>query len=389
MHTARKTSETYDALLIGGGVMGLSLAWELAQHGAKVCVVDSGEMGSEASWAAAGMLPPGPSREPWPSSSAYEQLQGLSHELHLQWHQKLSDLTHIDNGFQPTGALYVTDGSARATATLEKNRLEWDRWGLHYHQLDELALSDLEPTLSRHAKAILLPSESQLRPPRHLKALLAACQKSGVDLRPGCQVMSWQASGNRITAAMTSTGPISAENYCITSGCWTGPIAAGLGLELPIRPIRGQILLLNGPPNTLRRIVNAGPRYLTPRPDGRVLVGSTQEDVGFNKQNTVEGLAELMNFAQELCPALADFTLEKSWSGLRPATPDELPYLGRLPQHENGWIAAGHFRAGIQLSPATAVVMRSLILGQESPVDVRGLGVEQPRLSESLGLAIR
>lgn len=370
-----KTPETFDVLLVGGGVMGLSLAWELAQQGTRVCVVDSGEMGREASWAAAGMLPPGPSGEHWPNCTAYEQLQGLSHELQPAWHQKLADLTHIDNGFRPTGALYVAESSTAKTAALEKNQREWDRCGLEYHQLDAAAIADVEPAISPQSQAILLPEECQLRPPRHLKALLAACQLAGVDLRPGCQLLGWQTQGEQVCAAITSMGTITAENYCLTSGCWTGPLAAGLGLELPIRPVRGQILLLNGPPNTLRRIVNAGPRYLTPRADGRVLVGSTQEEVGFNKQNTVEGLAELMNFARQLCPALADFTLEQSWSGLRPGTTDELPFLGRLPRYENAWIAAGHFRAGIQLSPATAVVIRSLMLGQEPPVDVRTLGV--------------
>ncbi len=381
-----QTPETFDVLLVGGGVIGLSLAWELAQAGAKVCLLDSGEMGREASWAAAGMLPPGPSRDLWPSCSNYDQMQGFSHELHPVWHQQLSELTQIDNGYRPTGALYVADGNPEAKTAFEKNQREWDRWGLDYHKLDAMALTDLEPAISGQSHATLLPTESQLRPPRHLKALLAACQLAGVALRPGCQVLGWNRASDRVTAAVTSTGAITAGHYCLTSGCWTGPLAAGLGLELPIRPVRGQILLLNGPPNTLGRIINAGPHYLTPRTDGRVLVGSTQEEVGFNKQNTVAGLSELMNFARALCPALADFTLEQSWSGLRPGTADDLPYIGRLPGYENAWIAAGHFRAGIQLSPATAVVMRSLILGQEPPVDVTGLGVGQPLRFSSMCL---
>ena len=372
-----KNSEICDILLVGGGVIGLSLAWELAGHGAKVQVIDSGEMGREASWAAAGMLPPGPKTHLWPDCSAYEQLQGLSHQLHPDWQARLADLTQIDNGYRQTGALYISEGTAEANSSLEKCKSEWNRWGLAHHGLDSTALADLEPALTPQSQAMLLPDEGQLRPPRHLKALVAACQRSGVQLTAGCQLLGWQTAGKRITAAVTSIGTITSGEYCLTSGCWTGPIAAQLGLELSIKPIRGQILLLNGPPNTVRRIVNAGPRYLTPRPDGRVLVGSTQEEVGFNKQNTVEGLAELMNFARQLCPALADFTLEKSWSGLRPGTADELPFLGRLPLYENGWIASGHFRAGIQLSSATAVVMRSLILGQTPPVDVATLGVDR------------
>lgn len=368
-----KTPETCDVLLIGGGVVGLSLAWELASNGASVQVVDSGELGREASWAAAGMLPPGPTVEKRADCSAYDQIQGLSHELHPVWHERLRSEVGIDNGYRTTGAIYA----AGIASDLSQHTDEWTRWGLEFHDLDAAAIADLEPNLQFEGRAALLPSECQLRPPWHLKALIAACQKSGVKLTPGCHVTGFVVQNGRVTAAETSLGKISAGQVCLTSGCWSGQIAASLGLNLPIRPVRGQILLLNGQPGVVKRIVNAGPRYLTPRPDGRVLVGSTQEEVGFNKQNTVEGIAELMNFAKQLCPALADFTVEQSWSGLRPGTTDGLPYLGRVPEIENAWLATGHFRAGIQLSAATAVIMRSLILGQEAPVDVTELAASR------------
>lgn len=366
------TTECFDVLLVGGGVMGLSLAWELGQQGVKVCVVDTGTMGSEASWAAAGMLPPGPKPELWSTLSSFDQLQGLSQQLHPVWHARLLEQTDIDNGYRPTGAVYLTEGTS-----LESNLAEWQRFGTVYHKLDRAALLDLESQLAPQNQAYLVPGEAQLRPPRHLKALASACQQSGVTLKPGCQVLSWRMDGAKIISAVTSTGSISARSFGLTSGCWTGAVANQLGLEIPIRPVRGQILLFTGPVGTLRRIVNSGSRYLTSRPDGRVLVGSTQEEVGFDKHNTVEGLAELTGFARATCPALAKFTVEKSWSGLRPRTADDLPYLGRLPDFENGWIAAGHFRAGIQLSPATAVVMRSLMLNEAPPIDVQGLGLDR------------
>jgi glycine oxidase len=368
-----KAPETCDILLIGGGVVGLSLAWELALHGASVQVVDSGELGREASWAAAGMLPPGPTAEKRSGCSAYDQIQGLSHELHPLWHERLRTEVGIDNGFRPTGAIYAAESSS----ALAQHTEEWTRWGQEFHELDQSSISDLEPNLQFEARAAFLPSECQLRPPWHLKALIAACQKSGVKLTSGCQVTGFEVQNGRVIAVNTSLGKLSAGQICLTSGCWSSQIATGLGLNLPIRPIRGQILLLTGQPGVVKRIVNAGPRYLTPRPDGRILVGSTQEEVGFNKQNTVEGVAELMNFAKQLCPALRDFTLEQSWSGLRPGTADGLPYLGCVPSIENAWLATGHFRAGIQLSAATAVIMRSLILGQDSPVYIRSFGVDR------------
>jgi glycine oxidase len=295
------------------------------------------------------------------------------HDLHPEWHERLRSEVGIDNGYRPTGAIYAAGNSS----ALAQHTDEWTRWGLDFHVLDRTAIADLEPHLRFDGDVVLLPSECQLRPPWHLKALVAVCQKMGVKLTPGCQVTGFDVQDGRVSAAVTSLGRLSAGQYCLTSGCWSGQVASRLGLNLPIHPVRGQILLLNGPPGVLKRIVNAGQCYLTPRADGRVLVGSTQEEVGFNKQNTVEGVAELMDYARRICPVLGNFTLEQSWSGLRPGTADGLPFLGRISNFENAWLATGHFRAGIQLSAATAVIMRSLILGQESPVDVSSLSVDR------------
>ena len=139
-------------------------------------------------------------------------------------------------------------------------------------------------------------------------------------------------------------------------------------MVVPLKPIRGQIALLHTGTPLMRRVVNVGKRYLVPRDDGRVLVGSTEEDVGFVKHTTAEAIAELLRFGVELVPALKNAALENCWAGLRPATPDERPYLGRIPGFDNAFVAAGHFRSGLQLSPGTAVVLRQCILGQ--PVDI-------------------
>jgi glycine oxidase len=296
-------------------------------------------------------------------------LQGLSDQLHPVWHERLADKTGIDNGYRLSGAIYLG-----GNPDFEASTAEWARFGVAYQELDERAIADMEPALAVQRRGFMIPGEAQIRPPRHLKALAAACQRLGVVLRPGCQLLDWHVRERRITGAITSTGTISAGDYCVTSGCWSGAVARRMGLEIPVRPVRGQIMLLRGPIGTLNRIINWGSRYITSRPDGRVLVGSTQEEAGFDKRNTVEGIAELAGFARMTCPALATFTIEKVWSGLRPRTVDDLPYLGRLPRFENAWIAAGHFRAGIQLSAATAVVMRSLMLGEIPPVDLNGLG---------------
>ncbi len=373
----------YDVLIVGGGVIGLSLAWELSQHGAKVCVVDHGQLGKEASWAGAGMIPPGPAQSlnegsNWDAATPFEQLAGLSQQLHVEWHERLLELTSIDNEYRADGAIHLAFGNEEAQVLDEKAE-RWRQLGIAYQAIDAGELSEFEPALAsqaaKFARVYHLPGETQLRNPRHLQALLAACQMAGVALRPGVAVHRFAVSKNRLSQAMTSDGPIAAEQFCLAAGSWTGQLAASLGLELPVRPVRGQIVLLKGPSGLFRRTINVGPRYFVPRRDGRLLVGSTQEEVGFLKENTAEGVGELMRFAQSITPDIAQLPIETCWSGLRPGTADDLPYLGQLPELENGWVATGHFRSGLQLSPATAVVMRSLMLGQESPVEVTGLGV--------------
>jgi glycine oxidase len=150
-----------------------------------------------------------------------------------------------------------------------------------------------------------------------------------------------------------------------------------LGISVGMKPVRGQMVLLGGPRPNLRRIVNDGPRYLVPRGDGRVLVGSTEEDAGFDKRTTAEGVSDLLDFAVRLAPGLKSMQFEQCWAGLRPATLDGLPYLGRLPGLDNAFVAAGHFRSGLQLSPGTAVVMSRLIQGLDTTIDLWPFRVER------------
>ena len=373
-------SSSHDVLIVGGGVVGLSLAWELAQHGAKVCVVDRGEMGREASWAGAGMVPPGPARSHWEIAAPLERMAGLSSDLHAEWSQTLLDRTGIDNEYRRCGTLRLAEAPAE-TDILQQQMSRWRELGIECHELDESQLADFEPNLAapvgRFTASCVVPGETQIRNPRHLQALLAACRQEGVELRPGTAVRELITQGDRVIEAIAGDDSLVAEQFCLTAGCWTGQLARTLGLDLPVKPIRGQIVLLSGTEQLLSHNLNVGLRYLAPRQDGHILVGSTMEDVGFAKENTAEATDELLSFATRLVPTLAELPVETCWSGLRPGTSDGKPYLGRAGRFLNTWLATGHFRAGLQLSPATAVVMRSLILGQAPPIDVKSLGIER------------
>lgn len=363
---------TYDGLMIGGGVIGLSLAYELAGHGWRVAVLERQAPGREASWAGAGILPPAnraTARHP------FDQLRGLSVELHASWAARLADETGIDTGYRKCGGIYVgrTFGEAASlhgwAGLLQEEQVRIQR-------LDDRELAECEPALAgalserRVRTAYFLPDEAQLRNPWHLKALIAACQRRGVTLLADTEALDWRIEAGRVAAVETSTGPVTADRYCVTAGAWTQRLLARIGASAAVLPMRGQMLLFATDRPVCRRIVNDGPRYLVPREDGHLLVGSTEEEVGFDKRTTEAGLDDLRRFAFELVPALRDARLVDSWAGLRPASFDGLPYLGRVPGIANLFVAAGHFRSGLYLSPATAVVLGQLMRDRPPDVDL-------------------
>ncbi|MBM4003868.1 MAG: glycine oxidase ThiO [Planctomycetes bacterium] len=359
----------YDVAIVGAGVIGLSIAYELARHGRQVVVLERGAPGREASWAGAGIIPPA---NPRTAIHAYDQLRGWSFQLHGEWAERLRVETGVDNGFRRCGGLYLarTAGEAAALAGFaEQLSVEQVRWESVRDRLAEIA-PELRGSETRFRYVLFLSDEAQLRNPRHLQALQAACAARGVDWLTGQPVEQIEVQSGRIVGLRTASGGAVAEQYCFAGGAWTGQLLRGLGYGLGILPIRGQMLLYRVDPAAVTRIINEGPRYIVPRDDGHVLVGSTEEEVGFDKSNTSEGIGELTRFAEELVPALSRDRLIRSWAGLRPASFDGLPYIGRLPDHENGFVAAGHFRSGLYLSPGTAVMMRQLMLGQPSALDL-------------------
>jgi glycine oxidase len=358
----------YDCLILGGGVIGLSLAYELAGHGLRVRVLDAGEPGREASWAAAGMIAPDSSDSPDP----LERLAALGHRLHRQWAAALREETGIDNGWRSTGALYLARDEAEAQE-LEQLATHWQAGGIACKRLEAEAAGACEPELSsthRKRAAWLLCDECQVRSPWHLQALVVACARRGVELSAGVAVHDFVVRGQRVERVCTSAGDLAAGSVCLAAGAWSQPLAKRLGLSLRVKPVRGQMVLLAARERIVRHIIHEALRYLVPRDDGRVLVGSTEEDAGFDRRTTAEAVSALIEFAVGLVPALASAHVERTWAGLRPGTEHGLPYLGRVPGLANAYLATGHFRSGMLLSPATAVVVGQLIRGETPQIDL-------------------
>jgi glycine oxidase len=352
-----------DVLIIGGGVIGLTTAYYLARDGASVAVLDKGNLGQEASWAGAGILMGG---NPKRAHSPMGKLRALSISLFPDLSAELRERTGIDNGYRRCGGLELR----RSSDALERQRIdnlirEERGEGLHCEVLDAQQLRELEPALADTLPgAVYFPDMAQVRNPRHLKGLITACSQLGVRPRPGCPVHGFERVGQRITAVRTVEGTIAAGRFLIAAGSWSDMLLELAGLSVGIRPVRGQIALLNTGPLPFSRVLMAGSQYLVPRPDGRVLVGSTEEEAGFDKRTTATAIHNLLGLAQSLVPSLAAAHLERCWAGLRPGNPDGRPFLGAVPGFDNLFIAAGHFRSGIQLSPGTGMVMKELLLGQ-------------------------
>ena len=370
-----------DVLVVGGGVIGLSLAYELAGQGLSVRLIDASQPGREASWAGAGILPPASPT----ADDPLEQLTALSNRLHRQWSEALRASTGIDNGYRRCGAFYLARDDEEI-ARLEALRQWAAARRIEMRAVERTDLAELEPGLDPRGskvRAYLMPDECQIRNPRHLKALLAACSERQVEIVTGATAEGFNLRGDRVHSVSTSVGPFAADHVVIATGSWTAALAQRIGITTAIRPIRGQMLLLSSPRRILARIVNEGSRYLVPRDDGRVLAGSTEEDVGFDRSTTAAAASDLLAFALSLVPDLASTQLERSWAGLRPSTVDGMPYLGRAPGLENVYLAAGHFRGGLQLSTGTAVVISQLIRGLRSEVDLSAFAVDRQNHSQS------
>lgn len=363
-----------DVVIVGGGVVGLSLAYELARRGAEVELLERGRLGGEASWAGAGIVTPA-SREG--AREPIDRLRAESVELTARWSHDLREETGIDNGYRPCGALEVAIEEEDRQAW-KKSLKAWKAQGVPAHELEPAEAHRREPVLSAHLTGVYhLPTEAQIRNPWHLEALAAACRRRGVALREQSPVVEVLREEGKVKGLRTPWGRVEGDRYVIAAGAWAAALLEPLGLKLDAKPMRGQIALLKGPSKVLDHVVWAGHRYLVPRDEGRVLVGSTMEDAGFASYPTAAGIQGLLAFALRLAPGLADLEFEKAWAGLRPGSADGHPYLGLVPGLENLYAACGHYRAGFELAAGTALVMAQLLQGKEPAVPLDAFRVDR------------
>jgi glycine oxidase len=352
---------TADCIVAGGGLVGLLTALELAGSGVRVTLVERGQVGRESSWAGGGILSP---LYPWRYPEGVTALARWSQARYPDLAARVLEATGVDPEWEPSGLL-VLEAGERGLA---------EAWsgigGVPVRAVAGNELPELEPSLAPGwREGLWLPSVAQIRNPRLARGLRLLAVASGVTVREGCPVLGVEHSGGRVAGVRTGDGPLAADAVVVSGGAWTRGLLGPLGQGIEVAPVRGQMILFHGPPGLVRRIVLAADRYLVPRRDGRVLAGSTLEHVGFDRSTTTEARQGLEAAARRLVPALATCPVEQHWAGLRPGSPQGLPYIGEHPEISGLYVNAGHFRNGVVLAPASARLLVDLMLRRPPAVE--------------------
>ena len=337
-------------IVIGGGIIGSAIARSLQQRGEQVTVV-SRQQNEAAGFAAGGMI--APQAEAIPPSPLLD-LALRSRQFYPDWISQLEDITGEDTGYYPCGILApVYDTSKEPSSPIVEPATWVEKRDLDFYQP---GLGDAI------AGAWWYPEDGQVDNRALMKTLTHAAKAQGVTFQEGVTVKSIQKQNGRVTKIRTSAGELQADHYVLATGSWVKEL-----LPLPVRPIKGQMMSLRMPsePYPLQRVLFGPGIYLIPRQDGRLIVGATVEDVGWTGNNTPAGIKTLSDRAMTLYPDLANWSIEETWWGYRPTTPDELPILGQA-DCENLFLATGHHRHGILLAPITAEIIAQLIANGEA-----------------------
>lgn len=346
-------------LIIGGGVIGLMTALELSQAGCQVTLLDAQNFGQAASWAGGGILS---TMYPWRYSKPINQLAMLGKSLYQQWQPILQQTTGLDIEINPSGML-ILDQSDFNTG------LDWATQDNDPQQaaqlLNQSKLQHICPNISSDIQqGLWFPQLANIRNPRLLKTLIAFLQQQpNVTLVSHTVAHRFLVNNQQITGLNDKMGKRwQADHYVIATGAWSGLLSQQFNWHLPIKPIQGQMLLFKATPDLLPSMVMQQGMYLIPRLDGHIVCGSSTDDIGFNTEINEPIGERLKQQAFNILPALENTPVVKRWAGLRPGSPDGIPYIGKAPNIKNLWLNAGHYRNGLVMAPASALLLKQQIL---------------------------
>lgn len=349
-------------VIVGGGVIGLLTAYNLASEGQAVTLLERAGLGQESSWAGGGIVSP---LYPWRYNPAVTALAHWSQDFYPQLAQSLFAATGVDPEVHTTG-LYWLDLDD------EDEALAWAvREGRPLSKVDVSAAHDAVPVLGGgYSKAIYMADVANVRNPRLVKSLRAALLAlPGVTIHEHCEVEGFAREGGRVVGVNTDSGQVFGDQVVLAAGAWSGQLLGTLGLVLPVEPVKGQMILYKCASDFLSSMVLAKGRYAIPRRDGHILIGSTLEHEGFDKTPTETALESLKASAVELIPALAAAEVVGHWAGLRPGSPEGIPYIGEVPGFQGLWLNCGHYRNGLVLAPASCQLFADLLLARAPIID--------------------
>ncbi|MDD1610392.1 MAG: FAD-dependent oxidoreductase [Methylococcaceae bacterium] len=367
---------TSDITIIGGGIIGLLTAREFIKTGATVTVIEKNLLGQESSWAGGGILLP---LYPWRQADAITRLVLQSLQLYPHLAVDLLNDTGIDPEWNPCGLLITKNPDITAAVNwCESNHIAFqDADSEFFNELNTVPVNPL-----------WMPSIAQARNPRLVKSLKQYLINHGCDLREHCTLTAVSHDNKRINSITTSNGAVAVNELIISAGAWTGQLFQQfigtnapniIGTNAPnIAPVKGQMVLFDAKPDTLRHIVLDNDQYLIPRLDGKILAGSTVEHDDFNKIPSKAAHDQLTDFARTLFPVLNDYPIIKHWAGLRPGTEHGVPYIGRHPNIANLSINAGHFRNGLVMGPASAQLLVDLLLNRPTAIAPEPYRLDRP-----------
>lgn len=344
-----------DCSIVGGGIIGMMTARELCRAGLKVQILDKGQPGREASWAGGGILSP---LDPWDTPASLWPIINWSQQQYPHLCLELIEETGIDPEYLVSGLL-IFDPVEQPSVQYWHAQTGCNVRILEGTRIAQL-VSGLDPGLQ---SAIYAPGVAQVRNPRLLKALHQSLIKNGVHIIENVEVRSIEVQANQVTGVATSKGVFNADRVVIAAGAWSSAIG-----HSPVRifPVRGQMLRINAPDLGLKPVLLKDGAYIIPRGDGQILIGSTIEDVGFDKATTPEAAQQLMAKAIAMLPALSDYTVSQQWAGLRPASEKGIPVIQSHPEINGLFYNTGHFRNGVVLAPGSARILADMILNRSS-----------------------
>ncbi len=345
-----------EILVLGGGIIGCALAEELARRGRRVTLVERGGIGLEASTAAAGILS---AQMDVPAPGPFLEFCQEARRMYPSWIRRLERSTGLRLGLHRDGIVYLA--MTRAEETRMAHRMRWQRrHGLRVERWSGAAVRRREPAVDGPVRAgFFFPDESQVDNQALMRALVVACRRAGVRVLEHTTARRILVRRGTVQGVVTSRGRLQAPVVVNALGSWAGLRALG-PVRVPVEPARGQMLAFAGPPRLFRHVVMAERAYVVQRRDGRLLVGSTVERAGFEKALTLEGMHGILDGLRRFSSALQQCTFLDAWAGLRPYSRTGRPLLG--PTRVRGlYLAAGHFRHGILLAPATAQRLAGMI----------------------------